>query len=78
MHDLMQSKGQYQQQHGGEVGGGRIMPHSQQNVPFGTVAASPFANDVTSAQINSVFDQLDRQLTSLMTEKRNLQDESEK
>ena len=39
---------------------------------------SPFANEATSAQINQVFDVLDRRLTAMMTEKTNLQDESER
>jgi hypothetical protein len=51
---------------------------STASAPFGTASKSPFANEVTSAQINHVFDDLDRNLTLLMTEKTNLQDESEK
>lgn len=48
------------------------------SAPFGTAGKSPFANEVTSAQINHVFDDLDRRLTSMMTEKTALQDESER
>jgi hypothetical protein len=33
---------------------------------------------VTSAQINHVFDDLDRKLTAMMTEKTTLQEESER
>lgn len=51
---------------------------STASAPFGTASKSPFANEVTSAQINHVFDELDRRLTSLMTEKTTLQDESER
>jgi TolA-binding protein len=48
------------------------------HAPFATAGSSPFANDLTSATINRKFDDLDRQLTSLMTEKTNLQEESER
>lgn len=51
---------------------------STASAPFGTAGKSPFANEVTSAQINHVFDDLDRRLTSMMTEKTTLQDESER
>lgn len=51
---------------------------STASAPFGTASKSPFANDVTSAQINHVFDDLDRRLTSMMAEKTALQDESER
>lgn len=63
---------QLQQGHQGAV------VDSTTSAPFGTASKSPFANEVTSAQINHVFDELDRRLTSLMTEKTALQDESER
>lgn len=39
---------------------------------------SPFATEATSALINQRFDNLDRVLTTLMTEKTTLQDEAER
>jgi len=41
-------------------------------------ARSPFATEATSALINQRFDNLDRVLTTLMTEKTTLQDEAER
>lgn len=42
------------------------------------VVRSPFATEATSALINQRFDNLDRVLTTLMTEKTTLQDEAER
>jgi hypothetical protein len=43
-----------------------------------TAVRSPFATEATSALINQRFDNLDRVLTTLMTEKTALQDEAER
>lgn len=65
---LLQSKG------GVDSNGDR-----RKSMPLGKVAApAPFATDKSSREIMSHFESLERDLTRLMSEKNNLQDEGEK
>ncbi|KAJ1411342.1 hypothetical protein B484DRAFT_455642 [Ochromonadaceae sp. CCMP2298] len=55
-------------------GGGGAYP----GAPTNTMSSSPFANDLTSAQINHTFDEMERRLTLMMSEKTGLQEEGER
>jgi hypothetical protein len=63
-------------QNRGSGGGGGVGAYP--GAPSTALSNSPFANDLTSAQINHTFDEMERRLTVMMTEKTTLNEEGER